>query len=208
MTRLDPALRIWLGTAGLVCAAAACTHDPDVVAELQASSNAGDSASPSGGAGAGAGGANAAAGSTALGGAGKPAAPEMMGTGGTMEVAGTDANDDDAGVAGSTEPSMDMCPAPVLYWPIKTVVDGGCKFKPALLPDVTRFFQDAPTSMPIGESRPIELCDITHFPAYLVEDGKWVLCETPCNTARKWLAEQDCELKRCMGFDCESDDGS
>lgn len=198
MKRLLVALQTWLPSAALLCSAA-CTHAPDVVADFEASSNAGPGAS---------------AGTTGK----SPGSPPDQGpgsgsgSGGTFEVSGTNARGDagvanDGGVAGSdASPMEDDCRPSRSYIVIQSIVDDGCKLDPTQYAYVRRFVEDAPPPIPMGETHIFGPCDFTGGLPYF-EGAKLVLCDNSCDAARKWVADQECEAKRCLGLsDCDTED--
>lgn len=192
------ALRSWLPTVALLCAAA-CEHEPDVVARFQANARAGSDSPAAPGNGAS---------------AGTPAAPSSMGSGGTFEVAGknahgdagiatdagdADGGDDGAGSGGSSaKPQEKNCDPPEVYWTIKSIVDADCVLDPKYFPAVTPFVQQP--SVPMGESRHIAICDVLGVTFYIDDKGNYVLCDNACDAARKWVDDEYNGVLRCMGL--------
>jgi hypothetical protein len=96
---------------------------------------------------------------------------------------------------------------PDLYFRVKTIVDDGCKLDPTQYPFVRRFVEEVPPPSPMGETHTFGVCDLTGGLPYF-DNGKLVLCDNACNAARKWTADQECEVKRCLGLsaDCDTED--
>lgn len=187
--------------------AAACKHEPDVVANISQIEEAGESGSPAGTAGETAGGAGGASGET--GPAGKGGTPGEgsvgsgtagSGTGGSSEPAPSGipgsggGGGDEPGAGGAAEMgtggtvAVERCE--LIYRGVAEAVEDECVVEPDNTGAISFILAQIPVAMAMSESQPFSVCQWQGWKIYW-DGGRLLLCDDVCDAARKWLDDRE-----------------